>query len=130
MHQAVKITLRALAAAFFVVAGLNHFHNPKFYRSIIPPEFPDPKLLVIVSGVCEIAGGVGLLVRPLRQAAGWGLIALLIAVFPANIFMALSPDRFPELHLSRWMLWLRLPMQGVLIVWIWFVALGQPAKKE
>jgi len=109
---------------------LNHFHNPAFYRNIIPPGFPDPKLLVILSGICEIAGGVGLLIPPLRQISGWGLIALLLAVFPANIFMAVSPERIPDLHMSRWLLWLRLPLQGILIAWIWFVAIDSPMKKE
>jgi uncharacterized membrane protein len=130
MPQSVKVTLRLLATAFFVLAGLNHFRNPAFYRSIVPPGFPDPKLLVIISGICEIAGGVGLLIPPLRRSAGWGLIALLIAVFPANIYMALAPERISGLHISRWLLWLRLPLQAVLAAWVWFVALRPPAKKE
>jgi uncharacterized membrane protein len=130
MPQSVKVTLCLLAAAFFVAAGLNHFRNPVFYCSIIPPGFPDPKLLVIISGVCEIAGGVGLLIPPLRRVASWGLIALLIAVFPANIYMALAPERIPGLYISHWLLWLRLPLQALLAAWVWFVALRPPAKKE
>jgi uncharacterized membrane protein len=128
--QSIKVTLRLLASAFFVAAGLNHFRNPVFYCSIIPLGFPDPKLLVVISGICEIAGGVGLLIHPLRRVAGWGLIALLIAVFPANIYMALAPERIPDLHISRWLLWLRLPLQAVLAAWVWFVALRPPAKNE
>ncbi len=115
--------LRWLAALFFAVAGSNHFRNPGFYRGIIPSGFPSPKFLVALSGACEIIGGVALLITPLRRAAGWGLIALLIAVFPANIYMAAFPSRFSGLHISRWLLWLRLPLQGVIIVWVWFVAL-------
>lgn len=115
--------LRWFAAVFFVIAGSNHFRNPAFYRSITPPAFPAPEFLVAISGACEILGGVALLIPPLRPATGWGLIALLIAVFPANIYMAVSPARFSSLHLSRWVLWLRLPLQGVIIAWIWFVAL-------
>jgi uncharacterized membrane protein len=128
MLQALKAVLRLLAAAFFVGAGINHFHNPKFYRSIVPPGFPNPELLVVISGVCEIAGGIGLLIPQLRHAAGWGLIALLIAVFPANVYMAIAPERIPGLHFSQWLLWVRLPLQGVLVMWVWFVALSTPAK--
>jgi uncharacterized membrane protein len=79
--------------------------------------------LVAVSGVAEIAGGIGLLIPRLRRWAGWGLIALLIAVFPANVYMAVSPQRIPDLHFARWMLWLRLPLQGVFVVWVWYASL-------
>ena len=129
MLQALKAVLRLLAAAFFVGAGINHFHNTKFYRSIVPPGFPNPELLVVVSGICEIAGGVGLLIPQLRRAAGWGLIALLIAVFPANVFMTIAPERIPDLHISQWLLWVRLPLQGILAAWVWFVALRMPTQK-
>ena len=122
----LRIVLRWLAALGFVAAGAGHFVMPKLYVKIIPPHFPDPALLVAISGVCEIAGGAGLLVRPLRRAAGWGLIALLVAVFPANIYMAVAPGRIPGLHIARWLLWLRLPLQGVLVTWVWFVALAKP----
>ncbi len=112
----------------FVATGLNHFLNPDLYIKIIPPVFPDAPLLVIISGVAEIAGGMGLLIRPLRRAAGWGLIALLIAVFPANVYMAVVPGLVPNLHIPVWLLWLRLPLQGVFIVWVWFVAIRRPAR--
>jgi uncharacterized membrane protein len=130
MVRALKLVLRVLAAVFFVGAGVNHFYNPKFYREIVPPGFPDPAMLVVVSGVCEIVGGIGLLIPRLRRGAGWGLIALLIAVFPANIYMAVSPERIPDLHVSQWLLWIRLPLQVVLGGWVWFVALRGPARKE
>jgi uncharacterized membrane protein len=119
--------LRLAAAAFFVAAGVNHFRNPDFYRQIIPPSFPAPQRLVDISGIAEIIGGMGLLIPRLRRAAAWGLIALLIAVFPDNIFMAMSPDRLPELHIPAWVLWLRLPLQGVMIAWVWFVGLKSAA---
>jgi uncharacterized membrane protein len=115
----MRIILRGLATIFFVVAGTFHFLKPKPYVQIMPPYFPAPQLLVAVSGLAEIAGGVGLLIRPLRRAAGWGLIALLIAVFPANIYMAQHPGQF---HFAPWILWLRLPLQAVFIAWVWFVA--------
>jgi len=117
--------LRLLAAAGFVLGGLNHFKNPDFYRAIIPPGFPSPAALVVISGVCEIAGGIGLLIPALRVAAGWGLIALLIAVLPANIYMALHPEVVPDFHVSQWMLWLRLPLQAVFIAWVWIAAIGR-----
>jgi uncharacterized membrane protein len=114
--------MRVLAAVFFVLAGANHFRDPPFYRKIIPPGLPLPMALVVVSGVCEIAGGIGLLIHPLRAAAGWGLIALLIAVFPANIFMALSTDPGVRGNFAPWVLWLRLPLQAVFIAWVWLVS--------
>ncbi|HEX3356616.1 MAG TPA: MauE/DoxX family redox-associated membrane protein [Tepidisphaeraceae bacterium] len=115
--------LRALAAVLFVLAGLNHFRNPIFYQRIVPPGFPSRPLLVIISGIAEISGGIGLLIVPLRRAAGWGLIALLIAVFPANIYMAIAPETFSDLHFPIWALWVRLPLQVVFVAWVWYVAL-------
>jgi uncharacterized membrane protein len=111
-----------LTAAFFVLAGVNHFANPAFYRSIVPPSFPSPALLVIISGICEIAGGLGLLIHPLRRPAVWGLIALLFAVFPANLYMAAHPDQIPNMHIAHWLLWFRLPFQGVMIWWVWYIS--------
>jgi uncharacterized membrane protein len=113
-----------MAAALFCTTGVDHFVNAGFFEKIVPPMFPDPKLLVAISGVCEIAGGLGLLIKPLRSAAGWGLIALLVAVFPANIYMALHPDSVPHGGIPAWALWCRLPLQAVLMAWVWFVALG------
>lgn len=116
----MRIFLRWLAAIFFVAAGTMHFLKPEPYLRIMPPYLPAPHLLVAISGVAEIAGGIGLLIPALRTAAGWGLIALLFAVFPANIYMLQHPELF---HLAPWILWARLPFQGVFMVWIWFVAL-------
>jgi len=111
---------RIFIAVLFIAAGVNHFVVPAIYKSIVPPTFPRPELLVIISGLAEIAGGVGLLVPRLRRLAAWGLIAFLIAVFPANLYMALNPDRPPQSRLPEWSLWLRLPLQFVLL---WVVAL-------
>ena len=115
--------LRVAAAIFFVAAGVNHFVNPDFYRKIVPPGFGSPAVVVAISGVAEIAGGIGLLIPQLRRWAAWGLIALLIAVFPANVYMAVSQRSIPDLHFSRRTLWLRLPLQGVFIVWVWYAGL-------
>ena|ERR1700722_7598286 len=110
--------LRYLAALFFVGAGINHFRNPGFYQKIVPPGFGPPAQMVAISGVAEIAGGLGLLIPRLRDTAAWGLIALLIAVFPANIYMAFWPEKIPGMHFARWQLWARLPLQGVMIAWV------------
>jgi uncharacterized membrane protein len=119
-----RFPLRWLAAVSLVAAGLNHFVSPTFYRRIVPPFLPAPRLLVAISGVCEIAGGFGLLVRPLRRSAGWGLIALLVAVFPANIYMAVDPIQTADGRIPAWLLWLRLPLQAVFIAWVWFISLS------
>ena len=120
IHEDRDPILRWLAASLFILAGGNHFVMPDFYLKIVPPGLPSPSLLVIVSGLAEIAGGAGLLVPGLRRAAGWGLIALLIAVFPANIYMAIHPEGF---SIPAWILWVRLPFQFVFAAWIWAVAL-------
>ena len=117
------VPLRALTAAFFVAAGANHFLHSEFYIRIVPPSFPSPAILVAISGFCEIAGGVGILIPQLRRAAGWGLIALLVAVFPANLYMARHPEHFTDLHVAVWLLWLRLPLQAVFIAWVWYCTL-------
>ncbi|MBC8107512.1 MAG: DoxX family membrane protein [Anaerolineae bacterium] len=107
----------------FIAAGAWHFVNPEFYRLIIPPMFPAPAALVIISGIAEIAGGIGILIPRLRRIAGWGLIALLIAVYPANIYMAVAPEKIPNLTAPQWALWARLPLQLALAAVVWFVAL-------
>ncbi len=80
MHPKTKTTLRYLAATLFISAGISHFLKPKSFQAIVPPSLPNPKALVIISGIAEIAGGTGLLIPKLRRPAGYGLIALLIAV--------------------------------------------------
>jgi uncharacterized membrane protein len=117
--------LRLAAAGLFVFTGTLHFTRPGVYERIVPPGFPNPALLVVISGACEIAGGLGLLIRPLRRLAGWGLIALLIAVFPSNVYMAVVPQDVDGLRIPIWLLWLRLPIQAVIILWVWFVALDE-----
>lgn len=123
----IRSVLRGLAAMFFIVAGTFHFLKPDLYMRIIPPYLPAPQLLVIVSGFAEIVGGLGLLIRPRRCAAGWGLITLLVAVFPANIYMAYHPGQF---HFASWLLWARLPLQIVFIAWVWFAAIQHSQRKQ
>lgn len=98
--------------------------HPAVYRHIVPPSFPSPALLVVISGVAEIAGGIGVLIARTRKAAGIGLILLLLAVFPANIYMAQHPELYREVA-SATVLYVRLPLQAVLIAWVWWVCLGR-----
>ncbi len=111
----------ALLAAAFVGAGVLHLVRPRLFEAIVPPSLPAPRLLVYLSGVAEIAGGLGLLVPALRVWAGWGLVALLVAVFPANVYMARQSQRFRRIA-PRWALMLRLPLQLVLIAWVLWAA--------
>lgn len=111
-----------LLAAFFVLAGLNHFRDPNFYRAMMPPLLPAPGALNVISGVCEILGGLGVLLPQTRRFAGWGLIALLIAVFPANIYAAMQ-GQLPGLDTPSWVLWVRLPFQALFVFWVWSVTL-------
>ncbi len=112
-----RFALLALAV-FFVVAGANHFLNPDFYVPMMPPYLPAHLELVYLSGVFEILGGVLVLVPRVRAAAGWGLVALLLAIFPANIHMALSPELFPDM--SAFALYARLPFQAVFFAWAYW----------
>lgn len=111
-----------ILAGIFVVAGLNHFLRPKIYLGMMPPWLPAPAVANVVSGAAEILGGPGLLLPQFRRAAGWGLIALLVAVFPANLHAALQ-GHMPGLNVSPLILWLRLPFQPGLIAWVWWVSL-------
>ncbi len=106
-----------LLGLFFIQAGVNHFVMPKPYRRIVPPGFGDPDTVVKVSGVAELAGGLGVLLAPTRRLSGLGLIALLAAVFPANLFMARNPEQFHKI--PRWALYARLPLQPLAMVWAW-----------
>ena len=112
-----RIALVGLAVAF-IAAGANHFVNPDFYLLMMPPYLPAHRELVILSGVFEILGGLGVLVPRLRRSAGWGLILLLLAVFPANLHMALNPEIFPEL--GSFALYARLPFQALFIAWAYW----------
>jgi uncharacterized membrane protein len=108
-----------LLAATFIAAGVLHFVRPLMFARIVPPFLPWPMALVYVSGVAEILGGLGLLIPALRPWAGLGLIALLVAVFPANVYMAVAPERAGFGIAPVW-LWLRLPLQVLLIAWVWW----------
>ena len=117
--SAARLALKLLLALVFVVAGVNHFVSEAFYLRMMPPYLPAHRLLVFWSGVAEVALGLLLLIPRFTRLSAWGLIALLVAVFPANMQMALNPALFPEF--SPAVLWLRLPLQAVLVFWAhWF----------
>ncbi len=112
-----KTLFRYLLSVMMVAAGILHFVSPDKFAKIVPDWLPAPKTLVLVSGFFQIAGGLGLLVKRTRTTAAWGLAALFAAVFPANVNMALH-----KIYTDNpWILWGRLPFQGVLIAWAyWF----------
>jgi uncharacterized membrane protein len=109
--------LQIATGGMFIFTGIMHFVIEKFFTSIVPKSLPNPKAIVYVSGVAEIAGGVGVLIPQTRRLAGKGLIALLLAVFPANINMAINSERFSRF--PAWGLWARLPLQFAAIAQVW-----------
>lgn len=112
-------TSRALLSVFFIVAGVLHFIFPASYMKVMPPWLPAHLVLVLVSGGCEIAGGIGVLFLPLRRMAGYGLIVLSLAVLPANVQMLLNFHADGSPLLWQVLLALRLPLQFLLMYWIW-----------
>ncbi|HVO53440.1 MAG TPA: MauE/DoxX family redox-associated membrane protein [Solirubrobacterales bacterium] len=114
---------RTALAAFFGAAGINHFVNPRFYEAIVPPPLAAWRNEInAVSGVAEIAGAVAVLHPASRRGGRWWLLALLVAVFPANVHMAVNPEQVKGLDLRRiprWALWARLPLQPLCMLWVW-----------
>jgi uncharacterized membrane protein len=129
-REKVRTGLRWLLALVLVGAGVNHFLNPAFYIAIMPDYLPLHAELVYASGVAEVAIGMLMLApRPrLLRLAGWAAIALLIAVFPANVHMALHPERYPNLTATA--LYARLPFQAVFILWAWWTCLRDPRARS
>ncbi len=111
----VKMVLRAILAGAMITVGVMHFTNEPFFTKIVPAWLPAHQLLVWISGVCELSLGVMVLVPKTRRLAGFGLTALYVAVFPANINMALNPELGGTL--PHWALWARLPLQFLFIAW-------------
>jgi uncharacterized membrane protein len=116
-------TSQRLLAGFFALGGILHFVIPRSYEATVPPQSPvPPKQAVSISGVAEIAGGLAVLDERTRPLARWWLLGLLAAVFPANIYMAVKPEEIKGLDTDRvkpWMLWARLPLQPLMMVWVW-----------
>ena len=114
----LKTILKYAFALAFIAGGVNHFLNPKLYLKIMPPYLPWHLPLVYISGVAEVVLGAALLIPALTPWAAWGLIALLVAIFPANLYMAMNAELFRGIPPA--LLWLRLPLQGVLIAWAYW----------
>jgi uncharacterized membrane protein len=113
---------RAALALFFTTAGANHFVNPRNYEAIVPPALASRKREInVISGAAEIVGALAVLHPATRRPGRWWLLALLLAVFPANVHMAVSPERVPlDLRkIPRWALWARLPLQPLAMLWVW-----------
>jgi uncharacterized membrane protein len=121
---------RGALALFFIIAGIAHFIAPATYLAIMPPYIPWSAALVAVSGAAEILGGLGVCFRSTRRAAGWWLMALLIAVFPANIQAISSGMVVGDRVIPEWMLWARLPVQLLLIIWVWRVCLRRTPERS
>ena len=125
-----RAILRWLLTAFMVAAGVNHFLVPATYAAMIPDVLPSHAVLVFVSGVAEILAGLGLIPRATRRLAGWGLIALFVAIFPANLNMALHHLPLGGRAVPTWALWARLPLQIILLAWAyWCGVRGSPREK-
>jgi uncharacterized membrane protein len=109
---------RRLLAAFFVSAGVNHLVNPRFYEAIVPPAMKQQKQrIVLLSGIAEMVGGLGVLIPSTRRLSGVYLVGLLAAIFPANLYMAREPEHFK--NVPRWALFARLPLQPLMMLWAW-----------
>lgn len=118
----MKTFLRWILTVLMVAQGANHFVNPDPFVAMMPAELPSSwhLALVYISGVAEIAGGLGLILPATRKAAAWGLILLLLAVFPANVNMALNDIPLGGRDLPTWALWGRLPFQILFIAWAYW----------
>ena len=116
-----KWGLRIVMAVSFIAVGVHHFTDPSPYLAIMPPYLPAHLELVYISGIFEVLGGIGLLVPQTRRWAAWGLIALLIAVYPANIHMLVNEVYLPDMPKEKWILWARMPMQFI-FGWATFVS--------
>jgi len=117
MTRRARAISRWLLTLFMVGAGVNHFVSPAPYVAMMPAALPAPLTLVYLSGTAEILGGPGLILPATRRLAAWGLAALLVAVFPANLNMAVNHLPLGARTLPSWALWARLPLQAVLIGW-------------
>lgn len=125
-RETLRAAMRALLGVAMIGVGALHFLSPSPFVNMVPSALPLPLALVYVSGVAEIAGGAGLFVPRLRRAASFGLVALYVAVFPANVNMAIHHLSLGDYQPSTFALWARLPLQIVFIAWALWV--GKPAR--
>jgi uncharacterized membrane protein len=124
----LKLLLKYSLGLLFILGGLYHFINPALYLRMMPPYLPWHLFLVYLSGFFETALGSLLFAPRYTRLAAWGLIALLVAVFPANVQMAINPQQFPEI--PPYALWLRLPLQAVLIAWAYTLTRSSSGSDE
>lgn len=122
----VHLVLLIALSLLFINIGIDHFVNPDFYRNIMPAYLPMHTEAIYISGFFEILGGVAILFPKLRSMAGWGLVLLLIVVFPVNIHMAVNPNLFSDIPLS--FLYIRLVLQFIIIYWTYFATQLSPQK--
>ncbi|MCU0794280.1 MAG: DoxX family membrane protein [Opitutaceae bacterium] len=124
-RRILRARLRRGLGVFFIVAGLAHFVAPHLYDPMMPDWLPaaSHRPLIYLSGLAELAGGIGVFTTRFRRAAAWGLIALLVAIFPANLHVALDPAAGAAFGPSQTLLWLRLPFQALFIAWVWWTCL-------
>jgi uncharacterized membrane protein len=119
-HPACRSALRWALTLFLLAAGANHFVTAEAHIAMVPPVFPAPLVLVYVSGALQILGALLLIPAATRRAAAWGVIVLLVLLFPANVHMAVNHLPFGTRQLPDWILWARLPLQAVFIAWAWW----------
>ena len=119
-----KQVFKYLLAIFFIMAGINHFVAPEFYLRIMPPYLPYPSLLHQLAGAAEILLGAMVLVPRWQRLAAWGLVLLLVAVYPANLHVAFNAHLYPDFPTA--LSWGRLPLQFLFLLWAWWYT--QPEK--
>jgi uncharacterized membrane protein len=119
-----------LLVTLFAAAGISHFVMPAPFERIVPHWIPQPRLMVYLSGAAELAGAIGLLIPALRKFAGWGLVILLVAVYPANIYMLQFARAENAAAWYQAALWLRLPLQPLLVWLVWNAAIRQRHMQE
>lgn len=130
MNKNRKEILRVFLAISLMVVGTAHFVKPEQFARIVPPQLPYPFQLVYISGFFEILGGIGLLIPLVSVAAAWGIVALFIAVFPANINQAINSISIEGIPDHPWLYWFRLPFQAVLIAWAWWYTKKSPSSSH
>lgn len=128
--ERLRLAARWLAGLSFMGVGVMHFVATEFFVHIVPPYLPAALWLVWISGVAEILGGLGLLIAQVRRAAGFGLLLLLVSVFPANVHMAINEVMPTTGPVPVWTLWARLPLQLVFAAWVWWVAFYRPKSEK
>ncbi len=129
-HPVLRRRLRAGLGLFFIIAGVAHFVAPQLYDPMMPDWLPAAthRPLIYVSGLAELAGGIGIFTTRYRRAAAWGLVALLLVIFPANLHVAMNPAAGEAFGPSQTVLWLRLPFQAMFIAWVWWTCLARGAR--